>query len=110
MGDHYQFQPVVPFVLFNKSTYAMIFLQMPLYSLVDYGLTADNKTETELVPSIWLFKEEGQQFSWWPPKNMAISTAVKKRSLPVAASWKQYIVTRVVMEFGELGETIPTIL
>ena len=70
------------------------------YSLVDYGEAGTETCSTELVPTSWLVIEEGQQFCWWPPKSIAMAAAVKKKLCP-ASSWKQHLVTRVVLQFGK---------
>jgi hypothetical protein len=74
---------------------------MPLYSLVDYGETGTDSIVTDLVPTSWLMFEEEQQYCWWPPKSVAVANAVKKRTTPKPATWKQCLVIKVVKQFGE---------
>jgi hypothetical protein len=69
------------------------------FSIIDFADTLNGKTLTELVPRSWLHNDEGQSFCWWPPKDAA--QAVKKQWTPDTETWNDYLVHKVLYDYGE---------
>ncbi|XP_072758647.1 uncharacterized protein [Anoplolepis gracilipes] len=62
-----------------------------MYSLIEFAMNYGQKPEVEVVPNIWLEKEEEIWYCLWPQKisTKQIRKAIEKCSLP-EKNWKKY--------------------
>ncbi|XP_072746830.1 uncharacterized protein [Anoplolepis gracilipes] len=74
-------------ILFN----VLFISDYKMYSLIEFAMNYGQKPEVEVVPNIWLEKEEEIWYCLWPQKisTKQIRKAIEKCSLP-EKNWKKY--------------------